>query len=75
MNDYELNESKRQRILNKEFWTIVKDIISFSIFLILLFFVAYSNLSSSSIHFNKLFQDTFEAKQSNDALGLENVID
>jgi hypothetical protein len=74
MDDFELNEFKRQRILNKEFWTIVKEIISFSIFLIFLFVVAYSNLSFSSIFINQLYQNTFVNKQSNDATGLHNVI-
>ena len=73
IDNFELQEFKRQRLLDKEFWELVKEITSFSVFLCFLFVVAYSNLSASAIHFNHLFQNTFIYKQSNVEIGLDNV--
>jgi hypothetical protein len=70
---FELNEFKKQRLLDKEFWELVKDFTSFSVFLWFLFMVAYSNLSTLSIYSNRLYQNNFAFKQSNVEIGLKNV--
>ena len=70
---FELNEFKKQRLLDKEFWELVKDFTSFSVFLWFLFMVAYSNLSTLSIYSNRLYQNNFAYKQSNVEIGLKNV--
>ena len=55
IDDSELCLKKRKRLLDKEFWEIVNEILSFSMFLIFLFVVAYSNVSESSYNFNQLY--------------------
>ncbi len=70
---FELNEFKKQRLLDKEFWELVKDFTIFSVFLWFLFMVAYSNLSTLSIYSNRLYQNNFASKQSNVEIGLKNV--
>jgi len=70
---FELNEFKKQRLLDKEFWELVKDFTSFSVFLWFLFMVAYSNLSTLPIYSNRLYQNNFAYKQSNVEIGLKNV--
>jgi hypothetical protein len=70
---FELNEFKKQRLLDKAFWELVKEITLFSFFLCFLFMVAYSNISTSAFHFNQLFQHTVAIKQSNLEIGLNNV--
>jgi hypothetical protein len=70
---FELNEFREQRLLEKEFWELVKDFTSFSLFLIFLFIVAYSNISANSIYSNRLYQNSFAFKQSNVEIGLDSV--
>jgi len=59
--------------LKKEFWDIVKDIIRFSAFLVFLFIVAYSNLTDTSIFFNRLYQNTFVNAQNSEEMDLNDV--
>jgi hypothetical protein len=73
VDDLELEHHKKQRLLDIEFWDICKEITSFTLFLIFLFYVAYSNQSVSSIHFNQLYKNAFVAIQGNDEIGLDNV--
>jgi hypothetical protein len=69
----DLERNKRERILNKEFWDIVKGIIGFSAFLVFLFIVAYSNLTASSILCNQMYQNTFVNAQNSEEMDLNNV--
>jgi hypothetical protein len=73
VDEFELEQHKKQRLLEKEFWNICKEITSFTIFLIFLYFVAYSNQSKSSIDFNQLYKNAFITVQGNDEMGLNNV--
>ena len=70
----ELELSKKQRFLNKEFYSIIKEITIFTIFLILLFLVAYLNFLNSSFYFNQLYQRNFVNSQTNGAFDFNEVI-
>jgi hypothetical protein len=69
----DLERHKRERILNKEFWNIIKDIIRFSAFLVFLFIIAYSNLTATSLYFNRLYKNTFVNAQNSEEMGLNHV--
>ncbi len=73
IDDFELEIQRKERLLNNEFWNIVKEITHFSIFLVFLFVVSYANITANSIYFNKLFQNTFVYVQNNQEIGLNNV--
>ena len=68
-----MESQKRERIFEKEFWDIVKEIIGFSIFLFFLYFVAYSNLSKDSIYYNQLYKNTFVKRSDNSEIALNEV--
>ena len=73
IDDFELELQRKEKLMNKEFWDIVKEITHFSIFLVFLFVLSYSNLTANSIYFNQLYQNTFVNVQNNQEIGLNNV--
>ena len=74
MKNFNVNEIKKQRLLEKKLWSIMKEILVFLSFLFSLYWVTFSNISQSSFHYNQLFIATFVKKQSfNDTIGLGDV--
>lgn len=73
IDDFELEIQRKEKLLNREFSDIVKEITHFSIFLVFLFVVSYSNLTANSIYFNQLYQNNFVNVQNNQEIGLNNV--
>jgi len=68
-----LNESKKQRLLEKRLLSIWKEIFVFLLFLFFLNWVTFSNLSQSSYQYNQLFIANFVKQQSQNEIGLEYV--
>ena len=64
LNEQDIIEMKRIRINDKHIITILKEIFVFLAFLVVLLQVALSNLSSSSLQYNYLFQSTFVDMQN-----------
>jgi hypothetical protein len=52
---------------------IMKEISIYSLFLFILYVVAFNNLSSSSYQYNQLFLKTFVLKQRGENMGLNEV--
>jgi hypothetical protein len=73
LDSCDLDELKKLRLFDKRFDEIIKEIGIFCIFLIFLFVVAFSNLSSSSFIYNQLFQSTFIDPQSSSEIGFDDV--
>ena len=73
IDDAELEEFKRNKLFDEEFWKILKEITIFTIFLVFLFFVSYSNVSNSSFRFNQLYQSAFVNAQNTQEIGLSSV--
>ncbi len=69
----ELNEMKRIRILDQKCWSILKEVLIYIVFMIVLYQVTFSNLSSSSMQYNFLFRNTFVQGQSSSEIGLYDV--
>jgi hypothetical protein len=69
----ELNEMKRIRILDKKCWSILKEVLIYIVFTIVLYEVTFSNLSNSSMQYNFLFRNTFVQHQSSSEIGLYDV--
>ena len=69
-----VNELKKKRLLEKKFWSILKEIFIFLVFLFFLNWITFSNLSQSSYQYNQLFIQTFVKKQQlSQTLGLNSV--
>ncbi len=71
--EQELEENKKRKLIDKELWEILKEILIFTAFFVSLTIVAYSNISNSSIYFNQLYQQNFVTAQSNNEKGLHEV--
>ena len=72
-NNDDLKELKKLRVLDQKCWSILTEILKYAVFIVLLYQVAYSNISSSSMPYNKLFQYTFVQSQSSNDIGLYDV--
>jgi hypothetical protein len=70
----DLKELRRKRLLDIILWSILNEAGIFSLFLLILFVVTFFNLNNSSFIYNQLFKSTFDNKQSQNELGLNNVI-
>ncbi len=66
-------ELRKKRLFEVKMSQIIKEIAIYSCFLIFLYVVAFSNLSSSSFQYNQLFITTFIEKQSSEEIGLNDV--
>ena len=66
-------ELRKKRLFEVKMSQIIKEISIYSFFLIFLYVVAFSNLSSSSFQYNQLFITTFVEKQSSEEIGLNDV--
>ena len=64
---------KNQRLLEKKLWSVVKEIFIFVAFLVVMYSVAYSNVSEYSYNYNKLFLNTFVISQSPNESSLGDV--
>jgi len=64
---------KRIKILDQKCWSIFKEIFIYIAFVIVLFEISFSNLSSSSMQYNFHFQNTFVRPQSPNEIGLDDV--
>jgi hypothetical protein len=73
LNSEDLNELRKKRLFEIKMSQIMKEISIYSIFLFILFVVAFSNLSSSSFQYNQLFLNTFVHKQNRENMGLNDV--
>ena len=71
--EHELEENKKRKLIDKELWEILNEILIFTTFFISLTIVAYSNISNSSIYFNQLYQQNFVTAQSSNEKGLNEV--
>ena len=69
----ELDDLKRKRIVEIRLKEIFKEIFLYCIFLFILYYISYTNISISAYTYNKLFQHTFVDKQSSNELGLNEV--
>ena len=66
-------EMKKNRILDQKCWTIFKEVFIYIVFVCILFEVAFSNLSSSSMQYNILFQNNFVQRLTKNETGLDDV--
>jgi energy-coupling factor transporter transmembrane protein EcfT len=74
MKNLNLNEIKKQRLLEKKLWSILKEILVFLSFLFFMYWVTFSNISQSSFQYNQLFIATFVKQQNyKDTIGLGDV--
>jgi len=69
----DLNEIKKIRILDQKCLSILKEVFIYIAFVCVLYEVAFSNLSSSSMQYNFLFQKNFVVAQSSNEIGLYDV--
>jgi hypothetical protein len=70
---YDLNELRKKRLFEIKMSQIMKEIFIYLLFLIILYVVAFSNLSSSSFQYNQLFLNKFVNKQKGEKMGLNEV--
>ena len=61
LTEGELQSLKDKRILEKKIWNFLKELIFYTLFLLVLFAVSYTNSSVSSIKYNQLLTKTFIA--------------
>ena len=59
LSESELQQLKERRLLEKKIWNFLKELTFYTVFLLVLYAVAYSNSSVTSINYNKLFMNTF----------------
>jgi hypothetical protein len=69
-----LKKLKIKRIMDKKLNDILREILIYTIFLFVLFYVSFVNISTISIHYNELFQNTFVHPQNQNEKGLTDVI-
>jgi len=72
-DENELKFFKRKRLFDTKLRSVIKEIIIFVLFLFLLYVVAFSNTSSSSNQYNKIFQSTFVRRVKHNETGLKDV--
>ncbi len=72
-NEKDLKEMQRIRILDQKCLSIFKEIFIYIAFVVVLYEISFSNLSSSSMQYNFHFQNTFVRPQSSNEIGLNNV--
>jgi hypothetical protein len=73
INQDELKELKLNRIIDKKLLSIIKEINFFLVFLAILYYVSFANLSSTSLQFNKLYQSSFVNSENSLQIGLNDV--
>jgi hypothetical protein len=73
LNGEELAEMKRIRILDQKCLSIFKEIFIYIAFIVVLYKITFSNLSSSSMQYNFHFQNTFVHPKSSNETGLYDV--
>jgi hypothetical protein len=74
LNEDNLKEMRRIRLLDIKLWSILNELGLFTIFLIILYVISFVNLSTSSFIYNQLFLNTFVNKQNSNEVGLHDVI-
>jgi hypothetical protein len=74
LNEDNLKEMRRIRLLDIKLWSILNELGLFIIFLIILYVISFVNLSASSFIYNQLFLNTFVNKQNSNEVGLHDVI-
>ena len=74
LDDSNLEEHKHLRIMNKKLNEILKEIGIYLIFLAILYYVSFTNLSNSAFTYNRLFKNTFVDSQSSNEIGLNEVV-
>jgi hypothetical protein len=70
----DLIELKRIRILDQKCWSILKEALINVVFLFVLYYVAFSNITASSMQYNFLYQNNFAKSQTPKEIGLFDVI-
>ena len=59
-----MSQLKKQRLLDKKLYSILKEIFVFVAFLFFMFWVAFSNQSKCSFQYKQLFVNTFVESQN-----------
>jgi hypothetical protein len=70
----DLIELKRIRILDQKCWSILKEACINVVFMFVLYYVAFSNITASSMQYNFLYQNNFVKSQSSKEIGLFDVM-
>ncbi len=73
LDEVELKEMRRIRLLDIIHWSILNEFSICSLFLLVLYTISFYNLNNSSFIYNRLFFSTFVNQQSQSDLGLGNV--
>ncbi len=73
IKDWQLEEFKKRRIFEIKSRQILKEVIVYLVFLVFLYSVSFSNVSSSAKIYNKLFINTFVQQQDKYEIGLRKV--
>ena len=73
LDEDELKEMRRIRLLDIMLWSILNEVGIYSVFLMVLYAISFFNLNNSSFVYNQLFLSTFVNQQSQSELGLNNV--
>jgi len=73
LDDDELKEMRRIRLLDIMLWSILNEVGIYVVFLMVLYAISFFNLNNSSFVYNQLFLSTFVNQQSQSGLGLKNV--
>ena len=74
LNNEDLHEFRRIRLLDIKLWSILKEASIFLIFLLLIYAVSFFNLNNSAFTYNQLFLSTFVEQKSSIEIGLKDVI-
>ena len=74
VNKFDLELHKKVRIMDKKLNEILKEIGIYFLFLFVLYYVSFTNLSNSAYTYNKLFHSTFVQQLDSNEMGLNNVI-
>jgi hypothetical protein len=69
----DLIELKRIRNLDQKCWSILKEALINVVFLFVLYYVAFSNITASSMQYNFLYQNNFAKSQTAKEIGLFDV--
>ena len=68
-----LDQFKAQRIFQRKLAAYKREFLTFVVFLFIIFYVSYTNLSFASYTYGQLFKTTFVQSQSLSDMGLSDV--
>jgi hypothetical protein len=73
LDDDDLKEMRRIRLLDIKLWSILNELGIYSLFLLILYVVSFFNLNNSSFLYNQLFLSSFVNQKSPNEIGLHDV--